>query len=71
MIVCHCALVTQGELLAAIEDGATSLDELTSRCGASMHCGGCRPAVARILESPTHTLIRGRSTRGRAIVAAR
>ena len=71
MIVCHCALVSDGELLAAIEDGATSFDELTSRCGASMQCGGCRQAVARILESPTHELIRRRSSRSRSVVVAR
>jgi NAD(P)H-nitrite reductase large subunit len=70
VIVCHCALVSDGELLAAIEDGATSLDELTERCGAAQHCGGCRSAVARLLESPTHALIRSRATRHRAVVGA-
>jgi bacterioferritin-associated ferredoxin len=52
MIVCHCALVSQSQLLAEIEAGATSIDEVASRCGASMHCGGCLRAVERILQMP-------------------
>jgi NAD(P)H-nitrite reductase large subunit len=57
MIVCHCALVSHSELLAAIEGGATSLEELTRRCGASQHCGGCLSAVERILTSPTRSVV--------------
>ena len=57
MIVCHCALVSSSQLLAAIEDGATSIDELTSRCGASQQCGGCRPAVERMLQSPRRSVV--------------
>ena len=57
MIVCHCALVSSSQLLAAIEDGATSIDELTRRCGASQHCGGCLPAVERMLQAPTRAVV--------------
>lgn len=52
MIVCHCALVSHSQLLAEIESGATTLDEVARRCGASQHCGGCLPAVERILQTP-------------------
>ena len=52
MIVCHCALVSRSQLLAEIESGATSVDELGRRCGASQHCGGCLSAVERILQTP-------------------
>ena len=52
MIVCHCALVSHSQLLAEIESGATSIDEVARRCGASMHCGGCVSAVERILQMP-------------------
>ena len=64
MIVCHCALVSHHDLLDAIEAGATSLDELARQCGASQYCGGCLPAVERILKSPTHSPVR-------AVVTAR
>jgi NAD(P)H-nitrite reductase large subunit len=58
MIVCHCALVTDHDLLEAIECGAKSVDDLAMRCGASQHCGGCRPAVERLLRSPTRAPVR-------------
>ena len=57
MIVCHCALVSSSQLLAAIEDGASSLDELSRVCGASAQCGGCRPAVERMLQAPTRSVV--------------
>ena len=55
MIVCHCALVSHLDLLAAIESGATSIDEVARRCGASQQCGGCLSAVERFLHEPTRT----------------
>ena len=58
MIVCHCALVSHHDLLDAIEAGATSVDELALHCGASKYCGGCLPAVERILKSPTQSPMR-------------
>ena len=64
MIVCHCALVSHHDVLDAIESGASSVDELALRCGASLQCGGCRPAVERMLRSPTRSPLR-------AVAAAR
>jgi NAD(P)H-nitrite reductase large subunit len=52
VIVCHCALVSRSQLLAEIESGATTIDEVAERCGASQHCGGCLSAVERILQTP-------------------
>ncbi|MEO8695351.1 MAG: (2Fe-2S)-binding protein [Acidimicrobiales bacterium] len=52
MIVCHCALVSRNQLLAEIESGATTIDEVAERCGAAQHCGGCLSAVERILATP-------------------
>ena len=60
MIVCHCALVSHGQLLAAIESGATSIDELARLCGASQHCGGCVSAVERILQTPMRAVASAR-----------
>jgi bacterioferritin-associated ferredoxin len=50
MMVCHCAAVSDRELVAAIEAGADSVDALSMRCGATSQCGGCRPIVEHLLE---------------------
>lgn len=56
MIVCHCALVSDRQLRAEIASGATSFDEVASRCGASQYCGGCTAAVERILQMPARAV---------------
>lgn len=56
MIVCHCALVSDRRLRAEIESGATSIDEVARRCGASQYCGGCTTAVERILQMPARAV---------------
>ena len=45
MIVCHCAVVTDHEVRAAIHDGATDVCALAEACGTSRNCGGCLPAI--------------------------
>jgi len=52
VIVCHCALVSRSQLLDEMASGATTLDEVARRCGASQQCGGCLSAVERILQTP-------------------
>jgi bacterioferritin-associated ferredoxin len=49
MIVCHCRAVSDRAIRAEIELGAAREDELTERCGAGGHCGGCLPALQRLL----------------------
>jgi bacterioferritin-associated ferredoxin len=49
MIVCHCRAVSDRAIRAEIEQGAAREDELTARCGAGGHCGGCLPALQRLL----------------------
>ena len=49
MLVCHCLAVNDQAVARAAAEGATSVDELTARCGAGGRCGGCRPLLAELL----------------------
>lgn len=50
MIVCHCRRVNHLQVLAAIHDGARSVEEVGEVCGACTGCGGCRASVEALLE---------------------
>ena len=45
MILCHCAVVSDREVRAAIANGATNVCALAEACGTSKACGGCLPAI--------------------------
>ena len=49
MIVCHCEVVSDREVQAAIAAGARDLDQLSEGCGVADACGGCIPAVEDLL----------------------
>ncbi len=50
MIVCHCTAVSHRAVERTVSSGgACDLDGVTERCGAGGHCGGCRPALERLL----------------------
>jgi assimilatory nitrate reductase electron transfer subunit len=48
--VCHCAGVTMGRIADAVDDGASTVEEVSCATRASTGCGGCKAAVARIIE---------------------
>ncbi len=48
--VCHCAGVTMGRIADAVDGGASTVEEVGCATRASTGCGGCRAAVARIIE---------------------
>jgi bacterioferritin-associated ferredoxin len=50
MIVCVCANVSERELRATIDDGATTVKEIGRRCGAGAGCGECRSAIRDCLR---------------------
>lgn len=50
MIVCHCEVVTDGQIRQAIADGAHDHSSVASMCGAGRDCLGCAPTVADLLE---------------------
>ncbi len=51
MIVCHCRTATDREIRRAVRDGATTLRDVGSHCGAASDCGGCAEAVLEIITA--------------------
>lgn len=50
MLVCHCRVVNDQRIRQAIAEGARDEDALARACGAGAQCGGCLPAVSRLLD---------------------
>jgi bacterioferritin-associated ferredoxin len=75
VVVCHCEVVTDADVRAVIAGGAGDVDQITDRCGAAGHCGGCMPAVEDLLaEAALATCdpeaIRARQAARRQLVTA-
>ena len=49
MIVCVCEGVSDREIAANIQAGASSLSELGRRCQAGLDCGRCREMIRGML----------------------
>ena len=49
MIVCHCRVVSDRDVRAAIDGGAGDLCGVAAACGAGARCGGCLPELRRML----------------------
>jgi bacterioferritin-associated ferredoxin len=51
MIVCHCQVVSDKTIRAAIESGARTVGDVARRCGAGTgpRCGACRPTIEALL----------------------
>ncbi|MBW3576764.1 MAG: (2Fe-2S)-binding protein [Actinobacteria bacterium] len=49
MYVCHCVLVTDREIHAAVECGARDECAIARLCGAGSRCGGCLPFIRDLL----------------------
>jgi len=49
MIICHCNVVCESEIRAAVRRGAQSRSAVARACGAGTDCGGCRDAVDEII----------------------
>lgn len=50
MLICHCRAVNEATIRAAILAGARQPDDLIRRCGAGGLCGGCVPALFKLLN---------------------
>lgn len=50
MLICHCQSVNDQTIRAAVLAGASQPDELARRCGAGGRCGGCLPALVKLLD---------------------
>lgn len=51
MFVCLCNGVTESQVRQAIEQGATTLPELTQRLGVAAGCGSCAGFTEELLRS--------------------
>jgi bacterioferritin-associated ferredoxin len=49
MFVCHCRVVSDRSVHAAIAAGARDVDDVMDLCGLGDGCGGCVPAVEDLL----------------------
>jgi bacterioferritin-associated ferredoxin len=49
VLLCHCQVVSDREVRAAIADGARDEFDVADACGAGSLCGGCVPAVTALL----------------------
>lgn len=58
MIICHCRCATDREIRRAVREGAATLREVSSRCGAASGCGGCAEAVAELIAAELGTTAR-------------
>jgi bacterioferritin-associated ferredoxin len=51
VLVCHCKVVSDRDVLAAIAAGAADEFDVAAACGAGTGCGGCVPAVTALLHT--------------------
>lgn len=49
-IVCDCLSVTNGMIKEAVENGATTLEEVQEATGAATACGACLEDVQRLVD---------------------
>ena len=49
-IVCECFGVTSGMIQDAIDNGASTLEEIQDITGATTGCGGCTDDVQRLID---------------------
>jgi bacterioferritin-associated ferredoxin len=49
MIVCHCHVVSDRRICAAVDGGACTVDDVGADCAAGTRCGSCRPTIVALL----------------------
>ena len=67
MIVCQCAVVTSGDVAAAVDSGARTVSQVCRRTGAAQDCGACVFSVKQVICQHVPA---GGHTAGEAIRAA-
>ena len=50
MLICHCQTVNDRTIRAAVLAGARQPEDLARLCGAGGRCGGCLPALLKLLD---------------------
>jgi bacterioferritin-associated ferredoxin len=51
VIVCHCRVVTDREVVAAADAGARDVADVADICGAGSDCHGCHDRIDALLAS--------------------
>jgi NAD(P)H-nitrite reductase large subunit len=51
LLVCHCHRICDRTIRETIREGARSIAEVGASCRAGTGCGGCRPAIAGLLQA--------------------
>lgn len=49
-LICYCFRVDKPAIVAAIESGCASVEDLSARLRVSTGCGGCRPDLEDLLR---------------------
>jgi bacterioferritin-associated ferredoxin len=52
MIVCHCAGVTDNDIVALIREGVSTVKDIVRRTGAGRCCAPCRDEIRSLLDEP-------------------
>ena len=60
MYVCICAAVTDRQVVAAVENGADTLEKLGFELGLGLGCGCCRDQAQQMIDGIVHELRRSR-----------
>lgn len=55
MLICHCRVVSDRNIKAAVSAGARTVGQVGRACRAGTCCGGCVPAIAEIIETHSET----------------
>jgi bacterioferritin-associated ferredoxin len=51
MLICHCQNVSDRQIRAAVQTGATTREDVGQVCGAAKLCGGCSEAVDEVIAA--------------------
>lgn len=49
-LICYCLRVEKPAIVAAIEEGCSTVDDLSARLRVCTGCGGCRPDLEDLLR---------------------
>ncbi len=49
-LVCYCLRVEKSRIIAAIEDGCRTVEDLSAKLRACTGCGGCRPDLEDLIR---------------------
>ena len=49
MYVCHCAVVTDRDIIESVANGATCVNDVARQTGAGRTCGGCVSALRELV----------------------